>query len=187
MYRGTPMCWDDWREGIFPSVAPEHHPVPSPPTATSDETGTGTGLAPDATMASQLEAMLDEPEADASAAPDASPAMKLRLLQSPDPEQTTSTRDMPLAEQAQCSPRVESSLPSDSSLPGPPEPGYSSSETPPLTQNIHQAACRRGANDGNDITEVGAPANADDTTIKADNTEMTVTELDCGTSPMETE
>ena len=77
MYRGTPTCRDDRREGIFPSAAPEHHPVPSPPTATSDEPGTGTSLAPDATTASQLEAMLDEPEVDAGAAPDASPATEL--------------------------------------------------------------------------------------------------------------
>ena len=102
------------------------------PTATSDEPGTGTGMVPDATTVSQLEAMLDEPEADAGAAPDASPATELRLLQSPDPEQTTLMRDTPLAEQAEHSPRVESSPPSDASLPGPPEPGYSSSETPPL-------------------------------------------------------
>ena len=31
MYHGAPMCWDDQRKGIFPSAAPEHHPVPSPP------------------------------------------------------------------------------------------------------------------------------------------------------------
>ena len=188
MYCGAPMCRDDQHEGIFPSAAPEHHPVPSPPTATSDEPRTGTGLAPDATMVSQLEAMLDEPEVDASEALDASPAMELRLLQSPDPEQTTSMRDMPLAKQAERSPRVESLPPSDSSPPGPPEPGYSSLETPPLPDpEYSSSSLSEGANDGNDVTEVGAPADADDTTVEANNTKMTVTEPDCGASSMETE
>ena len=160
----------------------------SPPTVTSDEPGTGTGLALDATTASQLEAMLDKPEVNAGPAPDASPATELRLLQSPDPEQTTSMRDMPLVEQAECSPRVESSPPSDSSPLGPPEPGYSSSETPPLPDpEYSSSSLSEGANDGNNVTEVGAPANADDITVEADNSEMTVTEPDCGTSPMETE
>ena len=77
MYHGTPMYRDDRREGIFPSVAPEHHPVPSPLTATSDEPGAGTSMAPDAPTASPLEAMLDEPEADTGAVPDASSAMEL--------------------------------------------------------------------------------------------------------------
>ena len=61
MYCGASTCRDDRHKGIFPSAAPEHHPVPSPPTATSDEPGTGTNMVPDATTASQLEAMLDEP------------------------------------------------------------------------------------------------------------------------------
>ena len=56
-----------------------------------------------------------------------------------------------------------------------PDPEYSSSS---LSEE---------ANDGNDVTEVGAPANANDTTVEADNTEMTVTEPDRGASPMETE
>ena len=77
MYHGTPTCQDDWHEGIFPSVAPEHHPVLSPPAIRSDKPGTGTGMAPDATTVSQLEAMLDEPEADAGAALDTSPATEL--------------------------------------------------------------------------------------------------------------
>ena len=50
-------------------------------------------------MASPLEAMLDEPEADAGTAPDASPAMELQLLQSPEQEQATLRRDTPSAEQ----------------------------------------------------------------------------------------
>ena len=69
MYHGTPTCRDDRREGIFLLAAPEHHPVPSPPAATSDEPGTGTGMVPDATTVSPLEAMLDEPEADAGTVP----------------------------------------------------------------------------------------------------------------------
>ena len=108
MYCGAPTCRDDRCEGIFPSAAPEHHLVPSPPTATSDEPGTGTDMVLDATTVSQLKAMLDEPEVDAGTAPDASPAMELQLLQSPEPEQTTLTRDTLLAEQAEHSPRVES-------------------------------------------------------------------------------
>ena len=35
--------------------------------------------------------------------------------------------------------------------------------------------------------KVGAPADADDTTVETNKTEMTVTEPDCGASPMETE
>ena len=156
MYCGAPTCQDDWHEGIFPSAAPEHHPVPSPPTATSDEPGTGTGWMPDATTVSQLKAMLDEPEANAGTAPDASPAMELRLLQSPDPEQTTSMRNVSLVEQAKHSPRVESLPPSDVSPLGPPEPGYSSSETPPLPDPEYlSSSLSEEANDRNDITESG--------------------------------
>ena len=77
MYCGNPMCRDDRCGCIFLSVAPEHHPVPSPPTATLDEPGAGTGMAPDAPTVSPLEAMLHEPEADAGAALDTSPAMEL--------------------------------------------------------------------------------------------------------------
>ena len=188
IYHVALMCWDDRREGIFPSAAPEHHPVLSPPAATSDEPGTGTGMVPDATMMSQLEAMLDEPEADTGAAPDASPATELQLLQSPDPEQTTLMRDTPLAEQAEHSPRVESSPPSDTSPPGPPEPSYSSSETPPLPDpEYSSSSLSEEANDRDNIAKVGAPTDADDTTVEADNTKMTVTEPDCGASPMKTE
>ena len=60
MYWGTSMCWDDRRKGILLPTTPELHPVPSPP-----------------------DAMLDEPEADASTAPDASPVTELWLLQEP--------------------------------------------------------------------------------------------------------
>ena len=120
MYHGAPMCQDDQHEGILPSVAPEYHQVPSPPTATLDEPGAGTSMAPDAPTVSPLEAMLDEPEADAGTMPDASPATELRLLQSPEQEQATLRRDTPSAEQAEHSPQwVESSpLPSDASPPG---------------------------------------------------------------------
>ena len=189
MYCGAPTYRDDRREGIFPSAAPEHHPVPSPPTATSDKPGVGTGMAPDAPMVSPLEAMLDEPEADTSTVPDASPAMELSLLQSPEQEQATLTRDTPSAEHAEYSPQwVESSPPpSDASPPG---PGYSSSETPPLPDpgtGYSSTSLSEEANDGNNITEVGAPADVDDATVEADSTAMTVTEPDIGTSPMETE
>ena len=190
MYRGAPTCRDDQCKGIFPSAAPEHHPVPSPPTATSDEPGTGTGMVPDAATASPLEAMLDEPEADAGTAPDASPAVKLRLLQSPEQEQVTLTRDTPLAEQAEHSPQQVESLPppSDALPPGPPEPGYSSSETPPLPDSGYSStSMSEETNDGNNVAEVGAPSDADDATVEANSTAMTVTEPDFGTSPMETE
>ena len=190
MYCGAPMCRDDRREGIFLLAAPEHHPVPSPPTATLDEPGTGTNMALDAATASLLEAMLDEPEADAGAVPDASPATELQLLQSPEQEQATLMRDTPLAEQAKHSPQwVESSPPpSDASPPGPPEPGYSSSETPPLPDpGYSSTSMSEETNDGNNITEVDAPADTDDATIEADSTTMTVTEPDFGASPMETE
>ena len=95
---------------------------------------------------------------------------------------------MPLAEQAEHSPRVESLPPSDASLLRPPETGYSSLETPPLPDPEYlSSSLSEEANDGNNVTEVGAPADADDTTVEANNTEMTVTEPDCGGSPMEIE
>ena len=81
--------------------------------------------------------------------------------------------------------RVKSSPPpSDASPPGPPEPGYSLSETPPLPDPGYlSTSLSEEANDRNNITKVGAPADADDTTVEADSTAMTVTEQDCGTSP----
>ena len=112
MYRGAPTCRDDWCEGILPSAAPKHHPVPSPPDTILDEPGVGTGTVPDAPTASPLEAMLDEPKAGTDTAPDASPATELRLLQSPEQEQATLRRDTLSAEQAEHFPQwVESSPP----------------------------------------------------------------------------
>ena len=189
MYRGAPMCWDDRHEGIFPSTAPEHHPVLSPPTATLDKPGAGTSMVPDAPTASPLEAMLDEPEADAGAVPDASPAMELRLLQSPGQEQATLGRDTLLAEQAKHSPQWVESLPppSDASLPG---PDYSLSETPPLPglgAGYSSTSLLEETNNRNNIAEVSVPADVDDAAIEADSTKMTVTEPDVGASPMETE
>ena len=183
------MCWDDRHEGILLSVAPEHHPVPSPPTATLDKPGAGTGMAPDAPTVSPLEVMLDEPEADAGAVPDASPAMELQLLQSPEQEQATLRRDTPSAEQAKHSPqRVKSSPPpSDASPPG---PGYSSSETPSLPgpgTGYSSTSLSEEAGDRNNIAKVGAPTDVDDATVEANSTGMTVTELDVGASPMKTE
>ena len=187
MYHGTPMCRDDRREGIFPSAAPEHHPVPSPPATTSDKSRAGTSMVLDAPKASPLEAMLDEPEVDTGAAPDASSAMELRLLQSLEQEQATLMRDTPSAEQAEHSPQwVESSLPPSDALP--PGPGYSSSETPPLPDPGYlSTSLSEGANDGNNIAEVGSPADVNDATVEADSTTMTVTKPDIGASPMETE
>ena len=189
MYRGTPTCRDDRHEGILPSAAPEHHPVPSPPATILDEPGAGTSTALDAPTVSPLEAMLDEPEADAGTALDASPAMELRLLQSPEQEQATLRRDTPSAEQAKHSPQwVESSLPpSDASSPG---PTYSSSQTPPLPgpgTGYSSTSLSEEAGEGNNIAEEGTSADVNNATIKANSTGMTVTEPNVGASPMETE
>ena len=189
MYRGAPTCRDNWHEGILLSAAAEHHPVPSPPTATLDKPGAGTGMVPNAPMVSPLEAMLDEPEADASTVLDASPATELQLLQSPEQEQATLRRDTPSAEQAEHSPqRVESSPPpSDASPLG---PGYSSSEAPPLPgpgTGYSSTSLLEEAGDRNNIAKVGAPADVNDATVEADSTGMTVTEPDVGASTMETE
>ena len=189
MYCGAPTCRDDQCEGILLSVAPEHHPVPSPPTTTLDKPGAGTSMTPDAPTVSPLEAMLDEPEADASTVLDASPATELQLLQSLEQEQVTLRWDTPSAEWAEHSPQwVESSLPPSDALP--PGPTYSSSETPPLPgpgTGYSLTSLSEEVADGNNIAEVGAPADVNDATIEADSTGMTVTEPDVGTFPMETE
>ena len=191
MYRGAPTCRDDRREGILPSAAPKHHPVPSPPDTILDEPGVGTGTAPDAPVVSPLEAMLDEPKAGADTVPDTSPAMELQLLQSPEQEQEQATlrRDAPSAEQAEHFPQwIKSSpLPSDASPPG---PTYSSLETPPLPglgTGYSLTSLSEEAGEGNNTAREDAPTEVDDATIEADSTRMTVTEPNIGTSPMETE
>ena len=189
MYRGVPTCRDDRHEGILPSAAPEHHPVPSPPDAILDKLGAGTGTMPDAPMVSSLEAMLDEPEAGAGTVPKASPAMELRLLQSLEQEQATSRRHTLSATQAEHSPQQAKSSPppSDASSPG---PTYSSSETPPLPgpgTGYSSTSLSEEAGEGNNTAGEDTPAKVDDTTIEADSTGVTVTEPNNGASPMETE
>ena len=185
MYHGARMCWDNRREGIFPSTAPEHHPVPSPPIAKLDEPRVGTGMVLDAPTVSPLEAMLDEPRGDAGAVPDTSPAMELQLLQSLEQEQPTSIRETSSSEQAEHSPQwVESSPPpSDASPPG---PTYSSSETPPLPDlgtGYSSTSLSEEVGEGNNATGEDAPTEVDEATIEADSTGMTVTEPDIGAPP----
>ena len=181
MYRGTSTCWDDRHKGILLAMTPELHPVPSPLDAMLDEPEADAGTVPDASPASPPDAMLDEPEADASTALDASPVMEQQLLQGlgvPEQEPATLESDTPPSQQqAELSPQqAESSLPpADASPTG---PTYSSSsETPPLPgpcTGYSSTSLSEEVGEENSAVEEDAPAKVDNTATEANSTGVTV-------------